>query len=113
MSSSAIRFSSALLFCAVCTFSSTPIGFAQQPAEPWNAPHFSLDPKALYEAASAVAAPDGANVTIFVSDDSYTFDEAGRVAHTGYFVYKVINQKGAEGWDSLTVGWEPWHSARP
>ena len=29
---------------------------AQQTAEPWVAPHFSIDPKALYQAASAVAA---------------------------------------------------------
>lgn len=60
-----------------------------------------------------MAAPDGANVTILADNDSYTFDEAGRIAHTGYIVYKVINQKGAEGWDSMAVGWEPWHSARP
>ena len=31
----------------------------------------------------------------------------------GHFVYKVLTQKGAEGWDSLSVGWEPWHEARP
>ena len=31
----------------------------------------------------------------------------------GHFIYKVLTQKGAEGWDSLSVGWEPWHEARP
>ena len=28
-------------------------------------------------------------------------------------VYKVLTQKGAEDWDSLSVAWEPWHEARP
>jgi tetratricopeptide (TPR) repeat protein len=86
---------------------------AQQAVETWKAPHFSIDPKALYEAASAVAAPEGANVTLLEDDESYSFDEAGRVVHTGYVVYKVLTQKGAEGWDSLSAGWEPWHEARP
>ncbi|MGA2570335.1 MAG: DUF3857 domain-containing protein [Terracidiphilus sp.] len=91
-----------------------PVSAAAGPAaDPWFAPHFSVDPKALYEAASAVPVPDGANVVELVEDDTYTFDDAGRMAHTGRYVYKVITQKGAEGWDALTVGWEPWHEARP
>ena len=85
----------------------------QSTADLWTAPHFSVDPKALYEAASAVAAPEGANVTEFVDDESFTFDESGRTVHVGHLIYKVLTQKGAEGWDSLSVGWEPWHDARP
>jgi Flp pilus assembly protein TadD len=113
LSSILFRSRLALLLCAVFTLLFAPIGFAQQAVEPWKAPSFSIDPKALYEAASAVASPDGANVTILVDDDSYTFDEVGRITHVGHVVYKVITQKGVEGWDSLSVGWEPWHEARP
>jgi Flp pilus assembly protein TadD len=86
---------------------------AQQAVEPWKAPHFSVEPKALYEATSAVAAPEGANIAILVHDDSFTFDQAGRLTHVGHVVYKVLTQKGAEGWDDLWVEWEPWHEARP
>ena len=86
---------------------------ASASVDPWTAPHFSVDPKTLYEAASAVPVPDGANVVELVEDETFSFDEAGRMAHVGHFVYKVITQKGAEGWDSLSVGWEPWHEARP
>jgi tetratricopeptide (TPR) repeat protein/transglutaminase-like putative cysteine protease len=77
------------------------------------APHFSVDPKALYQAASALAVPDGANIGELCNDEGYTFDEAGRMVHVGRLVYKVLTQKGAEGWDSLSVSWEPWHEARP
>jgi transglutaminase-like putative cysteine protease/Flp pilus assembly protein TadD len=94
-----------LLTASLCT--------AQQTVEPWKAPHFSVDAKALYEAASAVAAPEGAVATILDDDESYTFDEAGRLVHVEHFIYKVLTQKGAEGWDSLSVGWVPWHEARP
>ncbi|MGP8186373.1 MAG: DUF3857 domain-containing protein [Terracidiphilus sp.] len=94
--------------------SSAPASPTASPsADPWLAPSFSVDPKALYEAASAVPVPDGANVVELVEDETYTFDEEGRMAHTGRFVYKVITQKGTEGWDALTVGWAPWHEARP
>ena len=113
MSSLLFRPHRALLFFALCALPSLQFSLAQQAVEPWKAPHFTVEPKALYEAASAVAAPEGANVSILVEDESYTFDEAGRIAHIWHVVFKVLTQKGAEGWDSLSVGWEPWHEARP
>jgi len=81
--------------------------------EPWAAPDFSVDPKTLYEAISAVPVPDGSNVVELVEDESYTFDDSGRMNHVGRIIYKVLTQKGAEDWDSLSVSWEPWHEARP
>jgi len=60
-----------------------------------------------------VSAPEGANVAELCNDESYRFDAAGRMTHTGHIIYKVLTQKGADGWDSLSVGWEPWHEARP
>ena len=86
---------------------------AQQNSQPWNAPHFSVPAKDLYQAASDVAMPDGANVTLFVDDEKFSFDEAGRLTHVGHYIYKVLTAKGAEGWDSLSVGWDPWHEVRP
>ncbi len=67
----------------------------------------------LYQAASAAPAPEGANVTELSEDERYTFDDAGRVVHAGHYIYKVLTQKGAEAWDSLAIGWEPWLEARP
>ena len=84
-----------------------------QSVEPSKVPHFSVPAKDLFDAATAVAAPEGTNISILEDDDLFTFDEAGRLTHTGYVVYKVLTQKGAEGWDSISVGWEPWHQQRP
>lgn len=87
---------------AFCTLLSMPLCRAQlaspEAAEAWKAPHFSVDPKAMWQAASAVTAPEGANETILVDDDRYTFDDAGRITHVGHVVYKILTQKGAEGW---------------
>ena len=94
-------------------FAALPALRAQQPVEPWAAPHFSVDPKTLYQAASAVAAQDGTNAALLDEDHSYTFDEQGRIVHVAHFIYKILTEKGAEGWDQLSVGWEPWHEARP
>lgn len=87
--------------------------YAQTTAEPWKAPHFSVPAKDLFDAATAVPANEGTNISILEDDDTFTFDESGRLTHTGYVVYKILTQKGAEGWDSISVGWEPWHQARP
>jgi transglutaminase-like putative cysteine protease/Flp pilus assembly protein TadD len=97
----------------LCVLYSANLLRAQQAVEPWKASHFSVEPKALYEAASEVAAPEGAVAAILDDDESFTFDEDGRVVHVGHYVYKVLTQKGAEGWDYLSVGWEPWHEAHP
>jgi len=100
------------LFLSVA-LTASPSTYAQTPVEAWKAPHFSIDPKTLYAAASAVAAPDEANVSLLEDDESFTFDEAGRTVHSGYVVYKILTQKGAESWDAMSVAWEPWHEERP
>ncbi len=86
---------------------------AQQDAALWSAPHFSVPARDLYQAASSMAAPDGANVTLFDDDEKFSFDEGGRLTHVGHYIYKVLTAKGAEGWDTLSVGWDPWHEVRP
>jgi len=107
------RYKFAFIFFAASALSSTQICHPQQVVEPWKAPHFSIEPKALYDAASAVPASDGAGVTILEYDESYTFDDAGRYVHVGYVIYKVLTQQAVEDWDSMSVDWEPWHEARP
>lgn len=86
---------------------------AAQPDNPSVAGHFTRPAKDLYAAATAVTAPDGTNIAILEDDDTYTFDDAGRMTHVGYAVYKVLTEKGAEAWDAISVEWEPWHEARP
>ena len=105
------RFSRSSLFCLLPALAVGAL--AQDRVEPWKAPHFSIDPKALYQAASVVASADNAEVAILEDDESYSFDESGRSIHTQYVVYKVLNQKGADSWDAVSVDWEPWHEARP
>jgi len=101
------------LFASILFFIAAFPVRGQQSLEPWKSPHLSLPAKDLYAAASAVTAPEGTNIVLLEDDESYTFDDAGRLTHTGYFVYKVLTQKGAEGWDAFSVGWQPWHQARP
>lgn len=88
------------------------ISFAQQP-EPWHTQHFSTDARALYDAATAVKATEGTNIALLDEDHSYSFDSDGRMTHVGHYVYKILTQKGAEGWDSMAVNWEPWREQRP
>ena len=88
-------------------------GLAQQNTPAWKAPHFSVPAEDLYQAVSEVPVPEGANVALFDDDESFSFDEAGRLTHVGHYIYKILTAKGAEGWDNLSVGWDPWHEMRP
>src|SRR5438874_2380994 len=78
------------LLASISTFLAIVPLLGQQPVEPWKAPHFSLPVRDLYAAASSVSAPEGTNVVLLEDDDIFTFDDAGRLTHTGYFVYKVL-----------------------
>ncbi len=86
---------------------------AQQDVAPWSAAHFSVPARDLYQAASSIDTPEGANVMLYDDDEQFTFDEAGRLTHVGHYIYKVLTANGAEGWDTLSVGWDPWHEVRP
>ena len=110
MLSSALRRS----WCVAIILGSAPtFVYSQQSVSPWDAPHFSMPARDLYRAISLVPVTENANVLLFDDDEQFTFDDAGRLTHVGHYIYKVLNSKGAEGWHSLSVGWDPWHETRP
>ncbi|HXM96890.1 MAG TPA: DUF3857 domain-containing protein [Candidatus Dormibacteraeota bacterium] len=82
-------------------------------ARAWDLPRFSAGVTALYKAASSVNPKAGTDVVVLDEEETYVFDADGRVVWTHYLVYKVLTQKGSEGWDGIAVGWEPWHEERP
>ena len=43
---------------------------------------------------------------------SYSIAE-GRAVHSRYFLYKILTQKGTEGWGDVSISWGPWHEERP
>lgn len=105
--------SACIYLSALSTLLIATSGWAQEPVVPWKATHFSIEPEKLYQAASTVEEPENASVAILEDDEAFSFDADGRGIHTEYVVYKVLNQTGAEGWDSAAVDWEPWHQSRP
>jgi hypothetical protein len=82
-------------------------------ANRWTLPHFDAEGVALYKAASAPTPKAGTNVIVLDDEESYVFDAEGKAVRTQYFVYKILTQKGAEGWDSMSLQWEPWHEEKP
>lgn len=79
----------------------------------FDAPHFSLDAKILYAAASQTAPPAGTNVVVLLDEETYVFDAQGKVVHTEYAVYKVLTQHGIDDWSRVAYSWEPWRAERP
>ena len=79
----------------------------------WSLPRFTPDAAALYKAASSIAQKPGTDVVVLDDEERYSFDADGKSVRTIYLVYKVLTQRGAEGWDSISLDWEPWHEERP
>jgi hypothetical protein len=79
----------------------------------WDIPRFSAEGRTLYKAASSVTPKAGTDVVVLDEEENYVFDADGKAIRTHYLVYKVLTQKGSEGWDDISLGWEPWHEERP
>jgi len=79
----------------------------------WDLPRFTAEGNTVNEAAARVSAKAGTDVIVLDEEDSYMFEEGGKYVHTHYLVYKVLTQRGAEGWDAVSLQWEPWHEERP
>ena len=88
------------------------LAFAAEPLPPWAIPRFA-DANTLTAAVSIVNPPPGTDAFVVDEEESYVFDAEGRNVHTQYVVYKVLTQRGAQGWADLAYSWEPWHQERP
>jgi len=104
-----IRFVLRLLTVCLATLTAPRMTRAQQ----WTFPRFSSDSKAIYSAASAVAAPPGAGAIVLDNQVTYVFDAQGNATHTNYIVYRILTADGVNGWDNVTRFWEPWHQQQP
>ena len=99
-----------LIFIASALFT---IKATADDAVPWNLARFDADAATLNQAAAGVSPKAGTDVVVLDEENSYVFDAEGRAVHTHYLVYKVMTQRGAEGWDSIDVEWKPWHEDKP
>jgi tetratricopeptide (TPR) repeat protein len=79
----------------------------------WSVPRFTTDGSTLNKAVSSVSPKPGTDVVILDNEDNYVFDTDGKAVHTHYLVYKILTQRGVDGWDALTLDWAPWHEERP
>jgi transglutaminase-like putative cysteine protease/Flp pilus assembly protein TadD len=86
--------------------------FASSGGQP-QAVHFSPDAAALYQSVSQITPPADADVQVLEDEDTFVFDAEGRAIHTQYLLYKVLTQRGAEGWSDVSLHWDPWHQDRP
>jgi transglutaminase-like putative cysteine protease len=89
--------------------SATPL-LAQQ--EPWDAPPFSSDPKALVAAAEKVPTGDS-DVVALLDEAVYTYDASGR-GHTAWrSIYRVVGESAIERLGEVSAPWAPWFHTRP
>jgi len=78
-----------------------------------TAAHFSDDVAGLYKRVSQVSPPNGADVLLLENEEALTFDGQGKATRTRYLLYKILSQKGAEGWSDVSVYWDTWREDRP
>ncbi len=81
-------------------------------ADPWDAPPFSADPKALVAAANAVSAGK-ADLLLLLDESAHSVEADGRIRTRSHLVYRVVTAKGVEMLDSTSASWQPWYDERP
>jgi hypothetical protein len=103
----------AFVLLSVWLFAFLPGSIGSDDVRAWDIPRFSAEGTTLYKAASSVNPKAGTEVVVLDEEENYVFDADGKAIRTHYLVYKVLTQKGSEGWDDISLGWEPWHEERP
>src|SRR5450432_1047876 len=73
-----------------------------------ESPHFSLAPKALYEAASASPTVDGNDISFLEVQETYRFAADGSNLYSQHMIYKILTPTGAENWSAMSIDWSPW-----
>jgi len=106
---SALRFAVEVLLLLCTSLVSAIATSGNEPEET----HFSPDAAALYQRVSQVPPTAGADVLFLEDEETVAFDTEGRAIRSRYFLYKVLTQRGAEGWGDISSSWEPWHEERP
>jgi len=101
-----------VMFLGYCFWSCAANLVAQKNPGP-TSERFSLDGAALNLAASKVSVPASMDAVVLDEEDQYVFDSDGKAVHTRYLLYKVLTQVGAQGWDAVSLTWEPWHEEKP
>src|SRR5437762_8488568 len=81
-------------------------------ADPWDAPPFSADPKALIEAARKVNAGEH-DLILLLDEGTHSVEADGRIFSRQRLIYSVVTAKGVEMLDSTSAPWAPWYDERP
>ena len=98
-----------LRFALACALFALPL-FA---ADPWDAPPFSADPKALVDAAKKVTVAKDADLILLLDEGTYSVEPDGRTRMRQRLVYRIVTEKGVEMLDSTAAPWQPWYEERP
>lgn len=80
--------------------------------DPWVGEPFSADAASVASAATQLPASD-APAEVLWREESFAFDETGRMTHRRHWVYRILTVAGLEAWSLSEVAFSPWHQARP
>jgi len=83
---------------------------AQQ--NPWDAPAFTADPKALIAAAGRVEAGDY-SVVMLLDEAEYVVGAEGETRSRERVMLHVVTDAGVEWSSEVRAPWAPWHDERP
>ena len=83
---------------------------AQQ--NPWDAPAFTADPKALIAAAGRVEAGDY-SVVMLLDEAEYVVGADGETRSRERVMLHVVTDAGVEWASEVRAPWAPWHAERP
>ncbi|MGH9495729.1 MAG: DUF3857 domain-containing protein, partial [Candidatus Sulfotelmatobacter sp.] len=106
-----IRALSALALLSV--FPSNISAIQQEASHAAGFTRFEPDATAVYRITSQTPPPANSDVFVLEAEETIVFDAEGKAVHSRYLLYKILTQKGAEGWANLSCAWEPWHEERP
>jgi len=81
-------------------------------AEPWDAPAFSSEPKALIAAAEKLD-PGDKGVVLLLDEGVFSFEADGSTRTTLRLMYRVVTEASVVPNAQVEANWAPWYDQKP
>jgi len=87
--------------------------FSQETSFIWEDQPLSADPQRVLAQVSKIPVDSGLEIQVLFESEYLSFDEQGRKKQVSYQLYRVLGQRGADGWDTLSASYAPWNENKP
>lgn len=101
------------LFFGACSSVTQTGDFSSVDGLLWIDQFLESDPDDLIASVNKLGKALDEDVRVLFSEAEYTYDEQGRLNTVYRSTYRILTEKGVDGWSDISISWHPWYQEQP